>query len=136
MKQSWLLIVVSLTLINMYCSNDSPITTKNHSPVIFTLIAFPDEVSPSDSLIVICNAFDPDGDSLVYDWYTSGVVRIKGAFPGLPVLLNTFENSRIFYAPDSVHVAVPQDTFKVECAVRDRKGDQDVKSINFIVKRD
>ena len=131
-----MLLLISLALLNIFCSDKNPIKPENQNPVILSLTAFPDEVKPSDSLVVICNAFDSDGDTLVYDWYTSGVVRIKGALPGLPVLLNTFENFRIFYAPDSVNVTASPDTFKVECAVRDRKGGQDVKSVNFIVTHD
>ena len=99
---------------------------------------FPEVIGSSDSLVVICNATDPDGDSLVYDWYSlSGpIVRIKGALPGQFVLYNTPENSRIFYAPDSQYVAAPQDTFGLECAVRDRRGGTDVSGLRrFIVTR-
>lgn len=110
--------------------------TQNRNPVMFSLTVFPEVVDTSDSLVVICNAMDPDADTLVYDWYTSGVVRIKGVPPGFPPeLYNTFENSRIFYAPDSSHVSALQDTFRVECAARDRKGGMDVKKVAFIVTR-
>jgi hypothetical protein len=77
-------------------------------------------------------ALRSDDDTLVYDWYTTGIVRIKG----LPswdccAIYNTFEHSHIFYAPDSAHVSAPQDTFWVQCAARDGKGGQDVKLIHF-----
>jgi len=128
-------VVLSLQL---GCKDDpvTPDKPENRSPVIFSLTVFPEVVSPSDSLVVICNAMDQDADTLVYDWYTSGVVRIKGALPGLPVLLDTYENSRVFYAPDSQHAAAPQDTFRVECAVRDVKGGQAVETVSFIVTRE
>lgn len=136
MKQSTILSVFAL--LNIICCNDNPVDGKseNHSPVIFSVVVFPEVVKPSDSLIVICNATDSDGDTLVYDWYTTGVVRIKGARPNQPALFNTYENSRIFYAPDSIHVSAPQDTFRVECAARDRKGGMDVQIVHFIVIRD
>jgi hypothetical protein len=131
-------LLIVIVLLNISC-DDNPVNGKseNHSPIILSLTVFPEVVKTSDSLIVICNAIDPDGDTLVYDWYTTGVVRIKG----LPswdccALYNSYENSQIFYAPDSAHVSTPQDTFWVQCAVRDRVGGQDVRLINFIVKQD
>jgi hypothetical protein len=123
----------------LFGCKDSPVNSekpKNHSPAISSLVVFPEVVRPSDSLVVICNANDPDGDALVYDWYTTGVVRIKGAHPNELALYNTYENSRIFYAPDSMHVAAPQDTFWVACGTRDGKGGMDVRLILFIVTRD
>lgn len=120
---------------------DYPVTPdkpQNHNPVILSVVLFPEVVAPSDSLIVICNAVDPDGDTLVYDWYSlSGPrVKIKGARPGAFVLYNTPENSRIFYAPDSQYVRAPQDTFGLEVAVRDLRGGTDVSGLLlFIVTR-
>ena len=134
MKQSIVLLII-LSLLNIYCSDDNPVKPENQEPVILSLAVFPEIVKPNDSLIVICNAMDPDADTLVYDWYTTGVVKIKGALPGLPVLFNTHENSRIFYAPDSQFVSAPQDTFWIECAARDGKGGQVSEIITFIVKQ-
>jgi len=133
-----LMYVAVFAFILQYGCKENPVNegkSENHSPAIISLIVFPEFVGPSDSLVVVCNAVDPDADTLVYDWYTSGVVRIKGALPGLPVLLHTYENSRIFYAPDSQHVAAPQDTFRVQCAVRDVKGGQAVDAVSFFVIR-
>ena len=76
MKQKIILIV--FLLLNLSCGDDSIVKPENHKPQILSLTVFPEVVKPSDSLIVICNAFDPDGDTLVYDWITTGVVRIKG----------------------------------------------------------
>ena len=121
--------------------NDDPVKPDkpvNHNPVISSVVIFPQIVAPSDSLIVICNAVDPDGDTLVYDWYSlsGSIVKIKGAAPGDFVLYNTPENSRIFYAPDSQYVGAPQDTFGLECAVRDLRGGTDVSGLlRFIVTR-
>ncbi len=130
-------ILIIIILLNISNCSDNPVDGKseNRSPVILSLNVFPDVVKPNDSLIVICNATDPDGDTLVYDWYTSGVVRIKGALPGLPALFNTYENSRIIYAPDSQFVSAPQDTFRIEVAARDGKGGQVSEVIKFIVKQ-
>jgi|SRR5690554_4397818 hypothetical protein len=131
--------LVTFVLLNISSCDDNPVDNQpeNRSPVIFSLTVFPKIVKPNDSLIVICNVIDPDGDTLVYDWYTTGVVRIKGLHSwDCCALYNSYENSQIFYAPDSQFVSAPQDTFRIECAVRDGKGGGDVKLINFIVKQE
>src|SRR5690606_15635671 len=120
------ILIAMFVLLNISSCNESPVEVKeNKEPVIFSLVAFPDVVYPNDSLIVICNAYDPDGDTLVYDWYTSGIVKIKGLPPWASgALFNSYENSQIFYAPDSQFVSAPKDTFRIECAARDGKGGQ------------
>ena len=125
-------IILSIILIIIYC-DEVPVKPedKNQSPKIFSLTIFPEVVKPNDSLIVVCNAFEPDGDTLVYDWSTTGVVRIKGY--NHPWLYNTKNNSQIFYAPDSQFVSSPKDTFWVQCFARDRKGNSDNLTVHFIV---
>ena len=135
MKKIFLILLSTILLAQNNC-DDNPVKSENHHPVILSLTAFPDIIGPQDSVIIICNAYDPDGDTLVYDWYTTGVVKIKGARYNQPWLLHTYENSRIFYAPDSNHVSTPRDTFQVECATRDVKGGVDVEIVSFIVIRD
>jgi hypothetical protein len=54
------------------CGCRSKVPTKapyriNHSPVIDSLVAFPDTIGPSDSTVVVCYARDPDGDPLRYE---------------------------------------------------------------------
>jgi hypothetical protein len=44
----------------------------NHRPAIISLEAEPETVLPSGSLQVVCNAEDPDGDGLTYNWSASG----------------------------------------------------------------
>jgi len=132
-----LALLMNMMLLTINCA-DNPVDGKpeNREPVIFSLVAFPEIIKPNDSLIVICNAYDPDGDTLVYDWYTDGTIRIKGAREYEHALFNTHANSQIFYAPDSQFVSAPQDTFWVGCAARDGKGGQDYRTIYFIVKQD
>lgn len=129
------ILLLFFMLININC-DDNPVKPENHSPEILSLDVFPEVIGPLDSVIVICDAIDPDDDTLVYDWYTTGVVRIKGWDPNYPALYNTYENTRIFYAPDSMHVSAPQDTFRIQCAVRDRIGGMDVETVYFIVTKD
>jgi len=49
----------------------SSCTIDNYSPVIDSLGAEAEWVSPSGSLLVTCNASDRDGDELGYDWSVS-----------------------------------------------------------------
>jgi hypothetical protein len=44
----------------------------NHRPAVTNLEAEPESVLPSGTLQVVCNAEDPDGDGLSYDWSASG----------------------------------------------------------------
>ena len=98
MKQTIVLIV--FLLLNITCGDDNPVDGKqeNRSPVILSLSVFPDVIGPSDSAIVICNAFDPDADTLVYDWITDGRLKIKGGQGDEHFLYNTYENSRMVYS--------------------------------------
>jgi hypothetical protein len=44
----------------------------NHRPVITNLVAESDSVVPQGSCQIACNAIDPDGDELIYEWSASG----------------------------------------------------------------
>ena len=132
------IIVVFLTLLFAYLigCKENPVAVKpeNRKPVIISLISFPEVIGPNDSVIVVCNAMDPDGDTLVYDWITSSRLRIKGANPSWDTrLFNTFENSRIFYPNKDLY---PFDTVWIQCFARDRKGKSDAKLIIFTVIND
>lgn len=132
MKKIILLITIILLAFNC---NDNPVDSKpeNQRPIIFSLTVFPDVIRMQDSAIVICNAMDPDADTLVYDWITDGRLKIKGALSGDNSLFNTLENSRIFYPNQTQYF---YDTVWVQCFARDRKGKSDSKLIIFTVIRD
>ena len=70
-------------------------------------------------MIVVCQADDPDADTLVYDWVIDGKFSIQGVGPDSSHLYNTLSNSRVFYryAPNPIDT-----TAWVQCIVRDRKG--------------
>jgi hypothetical protein len=130
--------LIILVLLNIIGCDDNPVDDKeeNRSPVILSLTVFPDVIGLSDSAIVICNAMDPDGDTLVYDWITDSRLQIKGANPpGDTRLFNTLENSRIFY-PRDITNRPPIDTVWVQCFARDQKGKSDAELILFTVIRD
>lgn len=136
------IIILAITIGCISSCKDNPVDSgkpKNHSPVLHSVVMFPEVVGPNDSLIVVCDASDLDSDTLVYDWYSlsGSIVKIKGAHPGQIALYNTYQNSQVFYAPDSMFVAAPRDTFGIQCAVRDGKGGTDVSEILlFVVIKD
>lgn len=132
MKKS--IFIILILMLNINC-NDNPVGGKpeNRSPVILSLTVFPDAIGPSDSAIVICNAYDPDGDTLVYDWFSDSRIKIEGAFGDQDWLYNTFENSRILY-PKNVNT--PIDTPWIQCFARDRKGKSDSRIVHFFVRQE
>lgn len=132
---SILLIVFIVLIFSISGCKDDTVSGKplNRNPIIFSLAVFPDVISMADSAIVMCNAIDPDGDTLVYDWITDSRLKIKGAFANERSLYHTHENSRIFY-PDWITTQI--DTPWVQCIVRDVKGGVAAKVITFIVKQE
>jgi hypothetical protein len=108
---------------------DNPTEPTNHSPIIRSLAIFPASIGQTDSAIVVCDASDPDGDVLVYDWFTDTTLRIKGATAGV-YLYNSPNNSQIFYY--GTPPALP-DTQWIRCDVRDRRGQVDSQTIFLIV---
>ena len=47
-------------------------TQANHPPTIISLEARPEKVTSGASCHIVCNATDPDGDELSYEWSASG----------------------------------------------------------------
>ena len=85
------------------CSPEQPVAPRpNRPPTILSVLVVPDTLALSDSTTITCNAVDPDGDALLYDWFTSIPLRISGAPQGV-YLYNTHSNTRVFYyaGPDS-----------------------------------
>lgn len=112
---------VLFLLISLSGCNEESTSPENNDPVITSLFAFPSLVQLSDSFAVVCSAYNPDGDSLFYDWSCTSGARISGAHPGSPfILYHTRENIRVFYAPDSL--LDQNDSIRIDCHVRDGKG--------------
>jgi hypothetical protein len=114
--------VLALALAAGSCGRDqptSPAPPANRDPVISSMWAFPNDVGATDSMIIVCEADDADGDTLVYDWFTDGNFWIQGAHLDSASLYNTVSNSHVFYR----WYPRPSDTSAyVYCDVRDRKG--------------
>jgi hypothetical protein len=55
-------------------------TRGNHRPVITSLQAEPAGISPGGSCQIVCDATDPDGNQLSYNWSaTGGIINGEGA---------------------------------------------------------
>lgn len=128
------MIILFSVLITNCNEDDNPVKPKNHFPQILSVDVFPDVIGLNDSVIVICNATDPDGDTLVYDWITDGRVKIKGGHANYHWLYHTYENTRIFYPKPDV-VNLPIDTLWVQCFVRDVRGGEVAETVIFVVKQ-
>jgi chitinase len=64
---STVIVVAAVLLLASSCT-----TPANHQPIIASLEIEAEWAVPSGSLQVTCNATDPDGDELSYEWSTSG----------------------------------------------------------------
>jgi hypothetical protein len=87
----------------------------NEPPTITSLVANADWTTPSGSLQVTCNASDPDGDELSYEWTTNG-----GDISGTGAAIN-------WTAPKSVGV------YNVTVVVKDGYGGEDIRKITLSV---
>ena len=83
-------------------------------PVITSLEAESEWTAPLDSLLVTCNASDPDGDELSYEWSTTGG-NITGTGPEV-----------IWNAPEEVGM------YDITVVVEDGQGRKDTESIVII----
>lgn len=92
----------------------------NHQPVVTSLQAEPDRVPPLGSCQIVCDATDPDGDKLSYNWSVSG-----GAITGEGATVS-------WVAPDSeVSYA-----YLVEVTVTDGRGGEATDYANILVITD
>lgn len=113
------------------CGGDHPAAPRiNHSPIILSVSALPETLGLSDSTTITCNAVDPDGDPLVYDWFTQLPLRIVGASQGV-YLYNTKSNTRVLYyaGPDSLVTLG-----RVQVFARDTRGLQDGVELYLLLK--
>ena len=96
------------------------------------MTVFPEVIGPADSVIVMCEAVDPDTDTLVYDWITDGRLRVKGALSNEHFLYNTHVESHIFYPEPET---IPTDTVWIQCHTRGRKGGDVARVVHIVVRQ-
>jgi hypothetical protein len=100
------------------CGLKTPLEPVNRSPAVQSLLAFPTSIPVGDSAVVVCQATDPDGDPVVFDW-TSDCRLIKQGASGQFTAYNR-GNTLVVYA--GACASAPLDTGWVSCHVRDGKG--------------
>jgi hypothetical protein len=93
-------------------TNQITITVRyNKPPYITSLVADADWTTPSGSLQVACNASDPDGDELNYEWSTT-----EGSISGTGAAVN-------WIAPEEVGI------YHITVVVADGHGREDTRSV-------
>lgn len=116
----WVVLLLSVAALSWGCDDENTTAAINNDPVITSVRAFPNLVALSDSFVVFCSVYEPNGDSLFYDWSCTSGASVQGGDSRTPWQLNhTTENVRVFYAPDTDN---GQDSIRVDVHVRDSKG--------------
>lgn len=113
---------VLLILGGMICMSScvrTPLRPVNRSPVVQSLVAFPTNISPGDSAVVVCHATDPDGDPVEFDWTSDCRLIKQGAFPW-EYTAHSRGNTMVVYG--GACADAPVDTGWIACDVRDGKG--------------
>ncbi|MBK7103808.1 MAG: hypothetical protein IPH62_00790 [Ignavibacteriae bacterium] len=120
-----------LLIIILISCNENSTESKNNDPILLSLQVFPKIVNSEDSVIVICEAVEPDEDSIFYDWFTDSRLKIKDN-GNESILYHTRENTRVFYPTKGKDE--PTDSAWISCSVRDGKGGQSVsKRVTILV---
>jgi len=100
------------------CGVKTPLQPVNRSPVVQSLIAFPVSISSGDSAVVVCQATDPDGEPVLFDWFSDCRLIKQGASGQLTTYSRG--NTLVVYA--GACARAPLDTGWVSCDVRDGRG--------------
>jgi hypothetical protein len=112
-KKRWLVIVIIVAAAVILAILFDTLLA-NHQPAITSLMAEPERVLPLGICQIVCNASDPDGDELSYEWSTTGG-NIAGTGPEV-----------IWTAPEEVG------TYDITVVVEDVQGRKDTGSIALI----
>jgi hypothetical protein len=114
-KKRYLVIAVVVAAAMLFLA-PSCTTPTNHWPIITSLEAEPEIALPGGSCLIVCNAIDPDGDELSYNWSdTGGAIAGRGA-------------KVAWYAPNSVG------SYNATVTVTDVHGGKATKQITITVR--
>jgi len=101
--------------------------TVGAPPIVTSLVAAADWITPSGSVQVTCNATDPDGDELTYEW-TATAGNISGTGPvadwtgpqevGIYDITVVVKDSHGDSATDSLHISVATEQPPIIAALR------------------
>jgi hypothetical protein len=115
MNKKGRLVIMVIVAAAMLFLAPSCTTLTNRPPVITSLEAQPEKVIPLESCQITCNATDPNGDALSYEWTATG-----GNIIGTGAVVN-------WTAPREVG------TYNVTVIVKDGYSGQDTRFVSLIV---
>lgn len=101
------------------CGEKTPLAPANRRPVVQSLTVFPTVLAPGDSAIVTCEATDPDGDRLYFDWSSGCRLKMKGDDHSFGEIYSQGHSLVVFVGTCA---QAPADTGLIWCHVRDGKG--------------
>jgi hypothetical protein len=113
-KRGLIIVVVVVAAVLLAILFDTMLA--NHRPIITSLEAQADWTAPLNSIRVTCNASDPDGDKLSYNWSASG-----GNISGTGAAIN-------WIAPPSIG------SYDVTVTVTDGRGGEDMDKVTVTVR--
>src|ERR1051326_8643582 len=97
------------------CDSSKPTAPpQNRDPVINGASVAPSVVPVGDSALMICNASDPDGDAIVFDWYADGRFLLKDAPDGVTRYSSPSDSQVVYY----VRAVARLDTARIFCYAR------------------
>ncbi|NPE31463.1 hypothetical protein HNV12_26600 [Methanococcoides sp. SA1] len=109
-----LIIIILTILIIVNCKNGTK--SKNESPVISSIIANPSTLGFDEVSVITCNATDPEGDNLTYNWQST-----HGTISGDGTSIN-------WRSPNT------EGTYTVSCSVEDENGGKDNQNVDIVVE--
>jgi hypothetical protein len=115
-------LLLAAVVVGVGACREYPTKSIYHSPTISSITVFPSVIGQGDSVSVTVFATDPDGDPLVFDWFTDARLNIKGDVFGNHYLYGTADNSHVFYRSTCTPY---DDSAWVSCEVRDGRGGGD-----------
>jgi hypothetical protein len=131
-KRAWMRVLLVLAVAaGIGACREYPTRPVNRRPTIASVVVFPEVIGQGDSAIVTVVATDPDGDTLVYDWFTDSRLIIKDDHLGEHFLYNTPSSSHVFYRST---VPFNDDTAWVGCSARDGRGGSDSRVVLILLQ--
>jgi len=129
LRRSAIILLLAFLATSPACGS-KPVAPVNHRPIVTGASVIPPVVLLGDSALIVVSADDPDGDSLVYDWYADGRFRLKDAALGTTRYSSPSDSQVIYY----VHAVAPLDTGRIAVFTRDTSGLDAGILVQFLIR--